>query len=208
MSDEVRVLGVDPGLTRCGLGVVAGPVSRPRLVHATCVRTGADVALERRLAAIHDAVAAEIADQRPDAVAVERVLFSSNVRTAMSTGQAAGVALLAAAQAGVAVHAYSPTQVKATVAGAGDADKEAVARLVAAQLGLDGPPRPADVSDALAVALTHLVRGRLAAVAAGTPAQTALEEAAQLADRGTRGGWEAVLAARGLASSGRSGDDR
>jgi crossover junction endodeoxyribonuclease RuvC len=106
--------------------------------------------------------------------------------------------LLAAARAGVPVASYSPSDVKLTVAGAGDADKDAVARLVTAQLRLDAVPRPADVADALAVALTHLARARLAAAVAGTPAASRLQEAVTAAARGGQGGWEAHLTARGL----------
>lgn len=197
------VLGVDPGLTRCGVGVVAGPASRPSLVHVDCRRTDPEHPLERRLLAIHDAVVELIEAHRPDAVAVERVLFSSNVRTAMATGQAAGVALLAAARTGVAVTAYSPTDIKLTVAGSGTADKTAVGRLVAAQLRLAEVPRPADAADALAVALTHLARARLAATAADTPAAAALDEARRVASQGARGGWGAVLSERGFSSDGR-----
>jgi crossover junction endodeoxyribonuclease RuvC len=191
------VLGVDPGLTRCGLGVIAGPAARPRLVAQDCIRTDPDQPLERRLLALHDAIRAAIAAHRPDAVAVERVLFSSNVRTAMATGQAAGVALLAAASAGLPVASYSPTDVKLTVAGSGSADKAAVARLVGAQLSLAAPPRPADVADALAVALTHLARSRLAVAAQRSGAAGDLAAAEQAARRAGRGGWEQVLAARG-----------
>ena len=206
MVDALVVLGVDPGLTRCGLGVVAGPAARPRLVAQDCVRTDPDLPLERRLLALHDAIGAAIATHRPDAVAVERVLFSTNVRTAMATGQAAGVALLAAAAAGVPVAAYSPTDVKLTVAGSGAADQAAVSRLVGAQLSLAGPPRPADVADALAVALTHLARSRLAVAAERTGAAAELAAAEQAARRGARGGWERVLAARGTIPPG--GDAR
>ncbi len=198
MADPMIVLGVDPGLTRCGLGVVAGPAAKPQLMAGDCVRTDASQPLEQRLLTVHDAIVDAIERHRPAVVAVERVLFSTNVRTAMATGQAAGVALLAAARAGVPVEAYSPTQVKLTVAGAGDADKDAVARLVAAQLGLADPPRPADLADALAVALTHLVRGRLDTMVAGTPAAAALAEARATAARGAGGGWQAHLAERGL----------
>jgi crossover junction endodeoxyribonuclease RuvC len=195
------VLGVDPGLTRCGLGVVAGPAARPRLVATDCVRTDRDLPHEQRLLAVHEGIVAAIESHRPDAVAVERVLFSVNVRTAMATGQAAGVALLAAARAGVAVHPYSPSEVKLTVAGSGTADKAGVSRLVAAQLRVDALPGPADVADALAVALTHLARSRIAAAAAATPAATTLAEATAAASRGRRGGWEAVLAERGVTRS-------
>ncbi|HEX2026640.1 MAG TPA: crossover junction endodeoxyribonuclease RuvC [Nitriliruptorales bacterium] len=176
MGHDLRVLGVDPGLTRCGLGVVQGPASRPAPIAAEVVRTARDLAVERRLMELHDAVADAIATHRPDVVACERVLFSSNARTAMGVGQAAGVALLAAARAGVTVASYSPTDVKLTVAGHGAAGKEAVGRMVAAQLRLDVIGSPADLTDALAVALCHLVR------AGGSVPST-----------GRHRGWEAVL---------------
>jgi crossover junction endodeoxyribonuclease RuvC len=197
-NPPITVLGVDPGLTRCGLGIVQGPSSRPSLVHLACVRTGPDLPLEQRLLTVHDAVLALIEEFRPDAVAVERVLFSSNVRTAMATGQAAGVALLAAARTGLPVTPYSPTEVKLTVAGSGTADKDGVGRLVAAQLRLADVPRPADVTDALAVALTHLALSRMAVAAAGTPAAGVLAEARQAASRTARQGWQAVIEDRGL----------
>ena len=191
------VLGVDPGLTRCGVGAVRGPAQRPTMVLAECIRTPADMPVEQRLLHIHAQLRRIIAEVAPAAVAVERVLFSGNVRTAMPTGQAAGVALLAAAEAGLPVVAYSPNEVKQTVAGDGGADKDAVARLVAAQLGLDAPPRPVDVTDALAVAITHLAFSRgPAASSIGTPARAVLEAAAAEAARAGRGGWEAVVAAR------------
>ncbi len=195
-SQRSRVLGVDPGLTRCGVGVIDGPSVRPRLVDAICIRTDRDLPLEQRLLAVHDGIVAAVEEHRPDAIAVERVLFSVNVRTAMATGQAAGVALLAAARAGTPVHAYSPSEIKLTVAGSGTADKGAVGRLVAAQLRVAAVPGPPDVADALAVALTHLARSRVAAAAAATPAAAALADAAAAADRARRGGWEAVLADR------------
>lgn len=194
------VLGVDPGLTRCGIGVVAGPASSPSIVDTLCIRTAPDQPHEQRLLAVHDAIVAAIERHRPVAVAVERVLFSTNVRTAMATGQAAGVALLAAARAGVAVHPYSPTDVKLTVAGSGTADKAAVGRMVAAQLRVTEIPGPADVADALAVALTHLARSRVQSLASATPAAAALADATAAAGRAARGGWAAVLADRDTAS--------
>jgi crossover junction endodeoxyribonuclease RuvC len=116
----------------------------------------------------------------------------------MPTGQAAGVTLLAAAEHGLPVVAYSPNEVKQTVAGDGRADKEAVARLVAAQLGLAEPPRPVDVTDALAVAITHLAHSRgPSAATIATPARAALEAAAAEAAGAGRGGWEAVVRSRG-----------
>lgn len=185
MREPVRVLGVDPGLTRCGLGVVEGPASAPVLVATELVRTPREDPLEVRLDALHRAVAGAIERYRPHAMAVERVLFSSNVRSAMATGQAAGVALLAAAQAGLAVAPYSPNDVKLTVAGHGGADKDEVGRMVALQLGLHRAPRPADIADALAIALTHLARARLV--------PTGVRGAAAAGAAASGRGWEAVL---------------
>lgn len=188
--DRLRVLGIDPGLTRCGVGVVDGPPSQPRLVHHDVVRTSPEDALEQRLLQVHDAVAALVAEHRPTFVAIERVLFSNNVRTAMATGQALGVAMLAAAQAGLVAVQLTPTDVKASVAGHGGADKDAVARMVVAQLGLSEAPRPVDVTDAIAVALAALARGRLAAATAAP------------ADADGGGSWESLIAARGLRVAG------
>jgi len=200
------VLGIDPGLTRCGVGAVRGPAERPELVLAKCVTTPATWPLERRLLHLHQELQRIIEETDPVGVAVERVLFSANVRTAMPTGQAAGIALLAAAERDLPVVAYSPNEVKLTVTGDGRADKDAVARLVTAQLRLDAPPRPVDVTDALAVAITHLAyrRGPLAPEAT-TPARAALEEAAAEAGRAARGGWEAVAAGRAVGRTSRVG---
>ena len=189
------VLGIDPGLTRCGVGVVRGPAHRPELVAATCVTTSVALPTEQRLAELHRALLAVIAEHQPDVVAVERVLFSGNARTAMATGQAAGVALLSAAELGLEVTSYSPNEVKQTVAGDGAADKDAVARMVVVQLRLDAPPRPVDVTDALAVAITHLAHARGPRAAAGaTPARARLDAATREARRAGSGGWERVVA--------------
>ncbi|MPZ74855.1 MAG: crossover junction endodeoxyribonuclease RuvC [Nitriliruptorales bacterium] len=155
----MRVLGVDPGLSRCGIGVVDGPTRRPVAVRAGVIRTAADAAVATRLRVLHVEVSALIAQANPDAVAVERVFFNNNVRTAMSVGQAAGIVLLCAAQADVPVVEYTPTQVKSAVAGAGDADKEQVSFMVRTLLRLAEVPRPADAADALALALCHLHSG-------------------------------------------------
>lgn len=156
----MRVVGVDPGLSRCGVGVVDGPGHRPRAVRAGVIRTAAGEATARRLAALHAELTKVLAAERPDAVAVERVFFTSNARTAMGVGQAAGVVLLCAEQAGLPVVEYTPTEVKAAVAGSGSADKEQVGYMVAALLGLSTVPRPPDAADALALALCHLQRVR------------------------------------------------
>ncbi|MDP9022577.1 MAG: crossover junction endodeoxyribonuclease RuvC [Actinomycetota bacterium] len=190
---RLRVLGVDPGLTRCGLGVVDGPPAAPSAVAMGVVRTAADLPIERRLAALHVAVADAIDRHGPDVVACERVLFSANARTAMGVGQAAGVALLAAAQAGLPVASYTPTDVKSTVAGHGSADKQAVARMVAAQLRLAHRPTPADVSDALAVALCHLARARRVGDPDETNASGRLRSAEAAAKADGAADWEAVL---------------
>ncbi|MGH3441472.1 MAG: crossover junction endodeoxyribonuclease RuvC [Nitriliruptorales bacterium] len=191
---RLRVLGVDPGLTRCGVGVVDGPASRPRLAAVDVVRTDREEPTAVRLAALHAALCEAIRVHAPDAIACERVLFSANARTAMGVGQAAGVALLAAAQAGVPVASYSPNDVKLAVAGHGAADKGAVARMVAAQLHLADPPTPADAADALAVALCHLAHLRVDAGAATTTgASDRLAAARAEAEAAGRGGWEAVL---------------
>lgn len=198
----LRVLGLDPGLTRCGVGVVDGPPGRASLVAAELVRTSPDQPLEQRLARVHAEVTAAIVRHRPAGVAVERVLFSNNARSAMGTGQALGVALLAAAQAGLAVTQYSPNEVKQAVTGDGAATKDAVGRMVARQLRLDDAPRPADVADAVAVALCHLGRARVATLtAAASAGATRLAEAERAARARGRGGWEAVVARRQAAAA-------
>lgn len=155
----MRVLGVDPGLSRCGVGIVEGTGRRPSPVSAGVITTPTDQPVSKRLLQLHRELAELIARTRPDAVAVERVFFSTNVRTAMSVGQAAGIALLAAEQAGIDVTEYTPTQVKAAVAGSGTADKEQLGFMVRTQLRLVEVPSPADAADALALALCHLHAG-------------------------------------------------
>jgi crossover junction endodeoxyribonuclease RuvC len=165
-----RVLGIDPGLTRCGYAVVDGRGSTGATAVAIgVIRTPAGDPLPQRLACLRGELAALIAEHLPDAVAVEHVFFQVNVRTAMSVGQASGLALAEAAAAGCDVVQYTPNQVKDAVAGWGGAPKEQVQRMVQARLRLAAPPRPADAADACALALCHLamapLRTRLAAVA-------------------------------------------
>jgi crossover junction endodeoxyribonuclease RuvC len=152
-----RVLGIDPGLTRCGYAVLdaRGP-SRAVAVSLGVIRTPAADALPHRLAALRAELAALLGEFRPDAVAVEHVFFQVNVRTAMSVGQASGLALAEAAARGCEVVQYTPNQVKDAVAGWGGAGKEQVQKMVQARLGLSSPPRPADAADAAALALCHL----------------------------------------------------
>jgi crossover junction endodeoxyribonuclease RuvC len=155
----MRVLGVDPGLSRCGVGIVEGTGHRPVAVRAGVIATPPSAEIGARLHQLHTEMTALIAQSKPDVVAIERVFFNNNVRTAMSVGQAAGVVLLAAEQAGLPVTQYTPTQVKAAVAGTGDADKEQVGFMVRTLLRLAEVPRPADAADALALALCHLQLG-------------------------------------------------
>ena len=167
----MRVLGVDPGLTRCGVGVVEGAAGRPlRLVHVEVVRTPADADLPERLLLLAAALDAAVAAYAPDVVAVERVFSQHNVRTVMGTAQAAAVAVLAAARAGVPVALHTPSEVKAAVTGSGRADKTQVTTMVTRLLRLPDRPRPADAADALALAICQLWRGaardRLAATLA------------------------------------------
>jgi crossover junction endodeoxyribonuclease RuvC len=153
----VRVLGVDPGLTRCGLGVVDGaPGRRLELVEVDVVRTPAVDDVSRRLLGLDDAITLWLRRHRPDAVAVERVFSQHNVRTVMGTAQAAAVAMLAAARVGLPVALHTPSEVKAAVSGSGRADKAQVATMVTRLLRLPATPQPADAADALALAICHL----------------------------------------------------
>lgn len=194
---SVRILGVDPGLTRCGLGVVeALSGRRVRLVAVDVVRTPPEMDPGERLTRVADQLEAWIADHRPDAVAVERVFAQHNVRTVTGTAQVAGLALVAATRAGVPVALHTPSEVKAAVTGHGRAEKAQVAEMVRRVLALEAAPRPADAADALAIAIAHAWRagparaarvdgssgatgsGVTAAPAGATPAQRAWAEAA------------------------------
>ena len=156
----IRVLGVDPGLTRCGVGIVdIEPNRRATLVAVTVIQTAQELALESRLLAIGDGLAALLDEHRPDAVALERVFAQHNVRTVMGTAQASGVVLYAAAARGLTVTLHTPTEVKAAVTGHGAADKKQVTAMVQRILRMDSPPRPADAADALALAICHGWRG-------------------------------------------------
>ncbi|WP_210481341.1 crossover junction endodeoxyribonuclease RuvC [Naasia sp. SYSU D00948] len=185
----MRVLGVDPGLTRCGVGVVdVTPDRRATLVHVSVIRTPHELPLEERVLAIGRGIAALLDEHRPTAVALERVFAQHNVRTVMGTAQASGVAMHVAAERGLAVGLHTPSEVKAAVTGYGSADKKQVATMVARVLGLDAPPTPADASDALALAICHAWRlppvSAPAAGAAGlTPAQRAWQDAEKASRR-------------------------
>lgn len=171
-TETVRVLGIDPGLTRCGYAVVDGRgPGGPTAVAIGVIRTPAGDALPRRLAALRAELVALLQEFRPQVVAVERVFFQVNVRTAMAVGQASGLALCEAASAGCEVVQYTPNEVKDAVAGYGGAGKVQVQKMVQARLKLSRLPQPADAADAAALALCHLARApmnrHLAAAAAG-----------------------------------------
>jgi crossover junction endodeoxyribonuclease RuvC len=160
----VRVLGVDPGLTRCGLGIVDGAAGRaPSCVAVDVLRTPADADLPGRLLMIADEVERWLDDHRPDVVAIERVFSQQNVRTVMGTAQAGGVVALAAARRGRPVVFHTPSEVKAAVTGSGRAGKAQVTTMVTRLLRLQDPPTPADAADALALAICHLWRAPMAA---------------------------------------------
>jgi crossover junction endodeoxyribonuclease RuvC len=169
----MRVLGVDPGLTRCGVGVIEGAVGSPiTLVQVGVILTPTESPLEQRLLDLDQQLSQWINMWKPDVIAVERVFSQHNVRTVMGTGQAAGVALLLAAKAGIPVMMHTPSEVKASVTGSGRANKAQVALMVQKILNLDSIPKPVDATDALALAICHIWRG------AGTTrlAQAALAE--------------------------------
>ena len=156
----MRVLGIDPGLTRCGMGVVDGSVGRPlSLVDVNVLRTSSDLPVAQRLVTIEKGVEAWIEEHRPDAVAVERVFARSDVSTVMGTAQASGIAMVVAARRGLPIALHTPSEVKAAVSGSGRATKQQVGAMVTRILRLDAPPKPADAADALALAITHIWRG-------------------------------------------------
>ncbi|KWT59984.1 Holliday junction resolvase [Streptomyces albus subsp. albus] len=155
----MKVLGVDPGLTRCGVGVVDGVAGRPlTMAGVGVVRTPADADIAHRLVLIERGIEEWLDEQRPDCVAVERVFSQHNVRTVMGTAQASAVAMLCAARRGLPVALHTPSEVKAAVTGSGRADKAQVGAMVTRLLRLDAPPKPADAADALALAICHIWR--------------------------------------------------
>lgn len=187
----MRVLGIDPGLTRCGVGVVeVGVDRRASLVHVGVIRTPSGLELEQRILAIARGVAAALDEFRPDAVALERVFAQQNLRTVMGTAQASGVVLHLAAERGLAVGLHTPSEVKAAITGYGAADKRQVGAMVARVLGIAEVPKPADAADALAIAICHAWRSgtptAASAAASGvslTPAQQAWRRAESAAAR-------------------------
>lgn len=160
MGNDMRVLGIDPGLTRCGVGVVEGSPGRPlSMVDVGVIRTSSELPVAERLVTIEKGIDAWLDEYRPDAVAVERIFARSNSSTIIGTAQASGIALVVAARRRIPVMLHTPSEVKAAVSGSGRADKAQVGAMVTRILRLDAPPKPADAADALALAITHIWRG-------------------------------------------------
>lgn len=188
----LRVLGIDPGLTRCGVGIVDVAQNRiATLVDVEVIRTSPEEPLEQRLLTIGAGIERLLDEYEPHAVALERVFAQQNLRTVMGVAQASGVALLVAARRGLVVGLHTPTEVKAALTGYGAADKKQLGAMVARVLRLDAVPKPADASDALALAICHAWKGGGTTV----PAESALTPAQQA--------WRAAER-----STGRSGADR
>ena len=193
-----RILGVDPGLTRCGVGVIdlaAG--RRVSLVSVGVFRTAPTDELSARVGTIGAQIEALILEQKPDSIALERVYADANVRSVMGTAQISGVVLMLAHKYGLTISLHTPTEVKAAVTGSGKADKAQVGNMVAKILGLSEVPKPADAADSLAIAICHAWRGAAASVAnqpgngtggsALTPAQAAWQQAERAAARKREG---------------------
>lgn len=169
----MRVIGIDPGLTRCGIGVVEGTVGRPpKLIAVGVVRTATDLDVARRLLALEQGLEEWFEQHQPEAVGIERVFAQHNLASVMDTAQASGVAALTAARRGLPVAFHTPSEVKAAVTGSGAADKAQVTHMVTRILRLSAPPKPADAADALAIAVCQVWRGttnnRYAAALAAT----------------------------------------
>ncbi len=179
-----RVLGIDPGLTRCGIGIVdVAADRRASLVDVTVIRTPPDMPLEQRLLAVGLGIDELLDRWHPGSVALERVFAQHNLRTVMGTAQVSGVALHAAARRGLAVGLHTPSEVKAAVTGYGAADKKQVQAMVARILGLAEAPKPADAADALAIAICHAWKGSPSASPGSAAAQTPAQKAWLAAER-------------------------
>jgi len=153
----MRVLAIDPGLTRCGIGVIESTSMTLQAVGV--LKSSADDSIEKRLLEIDSQIREWIDVHNPDVIAIERVFSQQNLRTVMGTAQVAGIALLAAAQAGTKVVMHTPSEVKAAVTGSGRAKKDQVAQMVQRILKLESIPKPVDATDALALAICHVWRG-------------------------------------------------
>ncbi|WP_460632421.1 crossover junction endodeoxyribonuclease RuvC [Leifsonia lichenia] len=187
----MRVLGIDPGLTRCGVGIVdVRPDRTATLVEVVVIRTPATMPIEQRLLAVGDGIERLLDAHQPSAVAIERVFAQQNLNTVMGVAQVSGVALHAAAKRGLPVALHTPSEVKAAVTGYGSADKRQVQAMVARILGLAEVPKPADAADALAIAICHAWRGAPVAPPTagdvGTGSLTPAQAAWRAAERSSR----------------------
>lgn len=172
----MRVLGIDPGLTRLGYGCVHQDGRKQTARSAGVIRTSPKQPVAERLAELQYEVRELIAEQRPDVVAIERVLFQVNVRTAMAVGQSSGVVMAEAVNAGCRVLEYSPNEIKLAVAGWGGADKHQIEQMVRTLLDIKVPLKPVDAADALAVALCHLAQAPTAAALERVAARSTLSD--------------------------------
>jgi len=150
------VLGIDPGLSATGYALVTSTAASMQAVSAGVIRTDRSLPMSERLAELYRDLVALISEHQPDEVAIERVFINRNLQTVEGVGRASGVAILAAAMAGLTVHEYTPSAVKKAIVGVGTASKQQVQELVARRLGLQAAPSPADAADALAIAMCHL----------------------------------------------------
>ena len=156
----MRVMGIDPGITRCGIGVVdVEPSRRARLVHVGVARSGTELATHFRLRSIADEIDSAIAGYHPEVVAIERVFAQENLQSVTTTMQVMGAAMVCVGRAGLPMAVHTPSEVKAAITGSGTAGKAQVQHMVARVLGLTEVPRPADAADALAIAICHAWRG-------------------------------------------------
>ena len=181
-----RILGVDPGLTRCGIGIVDATATRNvRLVHVETVTSGAGEELTLRIKSIGDRIEALIVEHRPDALALERVFAQANLRSVMGVAQISGVVLFLAAKHGLPLRMYTPSEVKAAVTGSGRAEKAQIGIAVSKILQLADIPKPADSADALAIAITAAWKPSVDQVQGSdaTPAQQAWAQAERASKR-------------------------
>jgi crossover junction endodeoxyribonuclease RuvC len=183
----VIILGVDPGLTRCGVGVIeAGASRRLSFIHVDVVRSDPHTSQDLRLLTIYNGLCAKIERFAPDTVSIERVFAQENRNTVLGTAQAAGIAMLAAAQRGIPVALHTPTEVKLAITGNGRAEKIQIERMVAHILNLNTMPKPADAADALAQAICHAMRP--AGALGGRRTRTASDGGAAAVGRGFAAG--------------------
>ncbi len=161
MADEIKIMGIDPGLAALGWGIIAHDGYRIRIVDYGAIRTKNTIALAERLSQIHTRLQEICAEYKPNVLAIEELFFSSNQLTAMQVAQARGVAILAFAKMGIKIYEYSPLAIKKSIVGYGRATKDQVKQMLVQLLSLEKPPKPTHAADAIAAALCHLNHQRL-----------------------------------------------